>query len=289
MHGEGNMKIGQVISIHTLKESPIPTLREKYKMISSRRSFSFTEKRNAARYRLKISISVLAIAVLAWYGKQAVNNPFCRTCLVISGNTEGCSITRFRHSFINDTAFVFLPLDNAGSRSLCFDLPQTWYLVSPTETVGTGTFASPPLAWMVLFPQEPPTERFQGWPLPVPSIAWNGFSVVRNHPFSDQRTSHLLHCDSSAILVLDAKGPHPDRNDLSSSLKEKLEILIVLNATQEAILSLRDIFRPRYLIAQGGLTENRSFPQNVLLCTGQKSACHSFRIARDGTVALEGD
>ncbi|MBN1308400.1 MAG: hypothetical protein JXA18_10815 [Chitinispirillaceae bacterium] len=231
-------------------------------------------------------VLVPAVMLITWYGNRDSNIPFRPAGrIIISGNNDNLSL----YHYVNDKALVILPFDTGTPLPAAFPLPEQWSLVSRSESIAAGLFPHPPKAWRILDTITHSMKQPAQWPLPR-SFRKNSLDnclIESLHPFNDQRNALNVTLAGTAIIVIDASKFLCTPAD-TTRLREKNEIVVIINADSRSAVRCRSIFRPYFTIAFGTFDKNIPSYQNLLLCSTPAAEQFIFRTAGKQRIVFQG-
>jgi len=244
---------------------------------------------------LRVAALIFAAALLSWYSRQGINNPFAGTKIIqITGSAGeyGLALSAGKPPKQLITLFVpkNLPSDNPALQEKTKD---RWELITLGQDIDFSAFAAPPQLWTVLGQgdAEKTCSTALGWPQPHKSAqaGTSGRIVWKTvYPFSDSASAVLLTVDKTTTLICDSFIYDYLSKDVHSQFKEKLDLLIIPPADAETVKKTRELFRPRLLavIPPCGAPA-APYSRNIICAESKERWDYRFKIRNGRLKAIE--
>ena len=226
--------------------------------------------------------------MLTWYGKQGLNNPFSpQSSIFVYGNNKNCTFIHKQKKIRQNTATVLIPSLWSDCLPLKHLLPENWHCISKKAIINKNCFSTVPKSWKVFDTCISIPNEKSHWPAPIPYLKneTDDMKIKRVFPFNDNRAVRLITISSVKILLIDGLYCVCSKSDVTK-FHEKIELLILINATDTLSLNCRSVFRPRFMVASGDNLHHFPDYSNLLICSSTQPQHFDFKISRHGIIAL---
>jgi hypothetical protein len=107
--------------------------------------------------------------------------------------------------------------------------------------------------------------------------------IKKIYPFSDARIAYLLSFQKISILYINTLETKCSGNE-TTRFHEKIELLLLSNASKTVIRQFRSLFRPHYVIISCDSNRVTSEYQNVFIGTASEPKVINFTITNSHTI-----